>query len=107
MRGPSTGDPFSAQLGTQRGAQARIVLAAHVQRPLLPDFLIRLDNGGIIAAEYKGSHIADGKDSDEKKCMGELWERRSNGHCAFAWVEVTDSKNWTPLKRAVERCSGA
>jgi type III restriction enzyme len=72
-----------------------------------PDFLIRLDNGGIIAAEYKGSHIADGKDSDEKKCMGELWERRSNGRCVFAWVEVTDSKNWTPLKRAVDRCSGA
>lgn len=72
-----------------------------------PDFLIRLDNGGIIAAEYKGSHIADGKDSDEKKCMGELWERRSNGRCAFAWVEVADSKSWTPLKRAAERCRGA
>ena len=69
-----------------------------------PDFLIRMENGGIIAAEYKGSHIADGKDSDEKKRMGELWERRSNGRCAFAWVEKSDSTGWAPLKRAAERC---
>jgi type III restriction enzyme len=72
-----------------------------------PDFLIRLENGGIIAAEYKGSHIADGKDSDEKKRMGELWERRSNGRCAFAWMEVADIGDWTSLKRAAERCGGA
>lgn len=71
-----------------------------------PDFLIRLENGGIIAAEYKGSHIADSRDSDEKNRMGELWERRSNGRCAFAWVEKVDNVNWAPLKSAAEKCRG-
>ena len=68
-----------------------------------PDFLIRLDGGGIIAAEYKGAHIADGRESSEKKRVGELWERRSSGRCAFAWIENED---WSSLKQAVSRCAG-
>lgn len=66
-----------------------------------PDFLIRLDTGGIIAAEYKGAHLATGKDSEEKQRIGELWERRSGGHCAFAWVEKED---WATLDRVAKRC---
>ncbi len=69
-----------------------------------PDFLIRMDNGCIIAAEYKGAHLATGRDSDEKKRIGELWERRSRGHCAFAWVERGD---WASLTAAAARCSAA
>lgn len=69
-----------------------------------PDFVIRLTNGGIIAAEYKGKHLATGRDSDEKKRIGELWERRSGGRCAFAWVELQD---WTTLKEAALRCNEA
>lgn len=68
-----------------------------------PDFLIRMDQGGIIAAEYKGKHIATGDDSKEKKRIGELWERRSAGHCAFAWVENQD---WSSLKEASLRLAG-
>ena len=68
-----------------------------------PDFLIRLENGGIVAAEYKGAHLATGKDSEEKKRIGKLWERRSGGRCAFAWVE---NKEWTPLADAARRCAG-
>lgn len=66
-----------------------------------PDFLIGLENGGIIAAEYKGSHLADSADSREKKRIGELWERRA-GHCTFAWVERRD---WSSLRSAAERCT--
>ena len=68
-----------------------------------PDFLIRMDQGGIIAAEYKGKHIATGDDSKEKKRIGELWERRSAGRCAFAWVENQD---WSSLKEAALRLAG-
>ncbi|MDE2257182.1 MAG: DEAD/DEAH box helicase family protein [Xanthomonadaceae bacterium] len=67
-----------------------------------PDFLIRLQNGGIIAAEYKGAHLATGRDADEKKRIGELWERRSGGRCAFALVEKQD---WTSLRSAAVRCT--
>lgn len=65
-----------------------------------PDFLIGMEDGGIIAVEYKGGHLAEGEDSDEKKRIGALWERRSNG-CAFAWVERRD---WSAIKDAVARC---
>jgi type III restriction enzyme len=65
-----------------------------------PDFLIRLENGKIIAAEYKGAHLADGRISDEKKRIGEIWERRGGGRCAFAWMENQD---WTSIKKAARR----
>jgi type III restriction enzyme len=64
-----------------------------------PDFLIGLENGGIVAAEYKGGHLADNDDSREKKRIGELWERRGK-NCAFAWVERCD---WNSLRDAVGR----
>lgn len=67
-----------------------------------PDFVIRTTNGGIIAAEYKGAHISTSDESNEKRKIGELWERRSAGRCAFAWVENMD---WAALKQAASRCS--
>lgn len=70
-----------------------------------PDFLVKMSGGGLIAVEYKGEHIADNADSREKKRIGDLWERRSNGRCAFAWVETT--RDWTSIKNAVKRCGGA
>jgi len=66
-----------------------------------PDFLVKATNGAWIAVEYKGAHIADNADSREKKRIGELWERRSGGKCAFAWVE---GKNWAAVADAVRRC---
>lgn len=67
-----------------------------------PDFLIRLPSKRIVAAEYKGGHIADSADSREKRSLGELWERRSGGHCAFAWVEKGD---FAAIEAAIRRCS--
>ncbi len=55
-----------------------------------PDFIIRLYSGGILAVEYKGAHIAESRDSREKKQIGDLWARRSDGKCRFVWVESGD-----------------
>jgi type III restriction enzyme len=63
-----------------------------------PDFIVRLYSGITLAVEYKGKHIAESRDSREKKQIGELWARRSNGKCKFVWVE---NKNWQALKDAV------
>lgn len=63
-----------------------------------PDFIIRLYGGVTVAVEYKGSHLADSKDSREKKQIGELWARRSNGKCRFVWVEDAD---FSVLKQSV------
>lgn len=65
-----------------------------------PDFIVRMKSGITIAVEYKGGHISESRDSVEKKLIGELWERRSNGRCKFAWVE---NKNWQAILDAVSR----
>lgn len=62
-----------------------------------PDFIVKMKSGVILAVEYKGSHIADGSDSKEKKRIGELWAKRSGGRCRFAWIE---NKNWAAIKQA-------
>lgn len=64
-----------------------------------PDFIVRLKSGVTLAVEYKGAHIADGRDSDEKKLIGNLWEKRSNGRCKFVWVE---KKNWQSIRNAAK-----
>ena len=64
-----------------------------------PDFMIRLQRGVTVAVEYKGAHIADSRDSQEKKQIGKLWAKRSNGKCRFVWVE---NRNWQALKDAIE-----
>lgn len=66
-----------------------------------PDFLICMDGGGIVVAEYKGAHLASSDDSKEKKHIGEIWERHSRGRCAFAWVERPN--DWSPIQQAVGR----
>ena len=65
-----------------------------------PDFIIRLYGGVTLAVEYKGAHIADNRDSKEKKQIGDLWERRSGGKCKFVWVE---NRNWQALKESWRR----
>jgi type III restriction enzyme len=55
-----------------------------------PDFIIRLYSGVILAVEYKVAHIAESRDSREKKQIGDLWARRGAGKCRFVWVESGD-----------------
>jgi type III restriction enzyme len=52
-----------------------------------PDFIIKMQNGLLVVVEYKGAHIAEGRDSREKRAIGELWAKRSEGKCRFVWVE--------------------
>ena len=40
-----------------------------------------------MVVEYKGSHIVEGSDTAEKRTIGELWERRSDGRCLFLMAE--------------------
>lgn len=64
-----------------------------------PDFLLKMENGPLVAIEYKSAHIADSRDSKEKQRIGDLWARRSEGRCKFVWVE---NKNWQAIKDAVK-----
>lgn len=48
-----------------------------------PDFIIRLKDGRIVIVEYKGGHLKEGPDSNEKDQVGRLWAARSQGRGLF------------------------
>jgi type III restriction enzyme len=48
-----------------------------------PDFVCQLVDGRILAVEYKGKHLYDGVDAEEKRAVGKVWESRSDGRCVF------------------------
>jgi type III restriction enzyme len=52
-----------------------------------PDFVAMLDDGRTLVVEYKGGHLADGVDTNEKRLIGELWERQRQGRALFIVVE--------------------
>ena len=59
-----------------------------------PDFVAQLEDDRLLVVEYKGAHIADSSDTAEKRTIGELWERKSNGKGLFIVVEKSvDGKN--------------
>ena len=46
-----------------------------------PDFICQLTDGRVLAVEYKGKHLYDGNDAEEKRTVGAVWASRSDGHC--------------------------
>lgn len=52
-----------------------------------PDFVAELTDGRLFVVEYKGDHIAGGPKTDEKRTIGALWERTSQGKALFLMVE--------------------
>jgi type III restriction enzyme len=36
-----------------------------------------------MAAEYKGKHLYDAADAEEKRAVGAVWQSRSAGKCLF------------------------
>ena len=52
-----------------------------------PDFVARLDDGRLLVVEYKGALLADEPDTREKRAVGALWERESDGGGLFLMAE--------------------
>jgi type III restriction enzyme len=48
-----------------------------------PDFVCELNDGRILAVEYKGGHLVTANDAEEKANIGAVWAKRSNGKCLF------------------------
>ena len=46
-----------------------------------PDFLCHLNDGRVLAVEYKGAHLW--ADAEEKRAVGAVWASRSGGRCLF------------------------
>lgn len=52
-----------------------------------PDFVAELKDGRILVVEYKGAHLTDAADTDEKRAIGALWEKTSGGKGLFLMAE--------------------
>ena len=52
-----------------------------------PDFVAMLEDGRLLVVEYKGALIAESRDTAEKRAIGELWERKSEGKGVFVMAE--------------------
>ncbi|GAK60895.1 type III restriction protein res subunit [Candidatus Vecturithrix granuli] len=55
-----------------------------------PDFVCKLKDNRYLVIEYKGEHLWSNDDSKEKRNLGELWEKRSNGLCLFIMPKGKD-----------------
>ena len=55
-----------------------------------PDFVAQLGDGRLLVAEYKGARDIKSDDTREKRIIGELWERKSNGKGLFIVVEKSN-----------------
>lgn len=55
-----------------------------------PDFVCKLKGERYLVIEYKGTHLWTNEDSKEKRQIGELWEKRSNGQCRFVMPKGKD-----------------
>jgi len=55
-----------------------------------PDFLCQMENGTVMAVEYKNMRDWDLPENIEKRQIGELWEKRSNGKCFFIMPKGKD-----------------
>ena len=69
-----------------------------------PDFVAQLEDDRLLVVEYKGAHIADSSDTAEKRAIGELWQRTSNGRGVFVVVER--NINGRDMRRQLLDCIG-
>lgn len=52
-----------------------------------PDFVAQLRDDRLLVVEYKGEHFAEAADTNEKRTVGLLWEKKSHGKGLFIVVE--------------------
>lgn len=53
-----------------------------------PDFVVMLNDGRILAVEYKGGHLME--ESKDKRRIGDLWAEASGGKCLFVMPSNRD-----------------
>lgn len=55
-----------------------------------PDFIVELNDGRILIVEYKGEAYKTNDDSAEKRLVGDLWAKHSQGNCLFLMAVKKD-----------------
>ncbi len=67
-----------------------------------PDFICQLTDGRVLAVEYKGKHLYDGNDAEEKRTVGAVWASRSGGRCLFVMPTEGD---FSVIHGQLRRCN--
>lgn len=70
-----------------------------------PDFVALLKDGRVLVVEYKGEHLATNIDSENKRLIGQLWEKSSDGKCLFLMATKKNDKGLTlneQIKKKIE-----
>ncbi len=67
-----------------------------------PDFVCLLEDGRILVVEYKNTRDWELKENEEKRILGELWSKRSDGKCLFIMPRGED---YVSISKLVERAS--
>jgi type III restriction enzyme len=57
-----------------------------------PDFVCELKDGRMLVVEYKGEAYVSNDDSAEKRAVGELWAKSSEGRCLFIMTVEQDNE---------------
>jgi len=65
-----------------------------------PDFICLLEDGRIIVVEYKNSKDRDLPDNEEKRILGDLWERRSNSKVLFI---MPRGRDWKAIREKIKK----
>lgn len=65
-----------------------------------PDFVAELDDGRVLAVEYKGKHLLSSDDTREKALVGKQWQASSGGRCIFLLATAPDAD---PAGRSLEQ----
>jgi type III restriction enzyme len=68
-----------------------------------PDFICQLTDGRVLVVEYKGEHLYDGVDAEEKRAVGAVWSSRSGGRCLFAMPTKGDFSTISNVLRLREK----
>jgi type III restriction enzyme len=58
-----------------------------------PDFVCRCEDGRVLVVEYKGEQYRGRPKAEGKKNIGEVWAKRSDGHCLFGLVGKDDHED--------------
>ena len=65
-----------------------------------PDFICQLEDGRVLAVEYKGRHLFGAPDADEKRDIGNLWASRSQGRCIFV---MPSNSNFNEVEMRIKK----
>lgn len=64
-----------------------------------PDFLVKLVDGRVAVVEYKGKHLRDEPGEIEKRAVGRLWSKKSDGQHPFDFVFKTGDSGETLVEQ--------